>query len=155
MKLAMILIFALTFIPRPAQATSLLGLVKVNDRAVKYIKDRAKETRVGYTVSFDGTQGGSVYLPIRWTKKGPRLIEGGIGYHHQEAGTQKVFLYGGTDLQVLYRQTVKKWFDLGSTLDGPPLFPIYISTWVNAYTGKTWVIGAETGIQGSVELLKF
>ena len=121
---------------------------------VEYLAERAKEARVGHTVSFDGTNGGSAYLPIRWIKD-TRLLESGIGYHHQEAGEKKLFLYAGTDMQSLYRATIKKWFNLEKKLDGPPLFPVYFSTWVNSYQGKPWVIGREMGVQSSVNLVRF
>jgi len=123
-------------------------------KSVEYVKARISETRGGYTMSFDGTSGGSLYLPLRWTK-GPRVLEMGAGYHLQEGGNDKPFLYAGADVKALYRATIKKWLNLGEYIEGPDLPSVYLSTWVNSYQGGTWVVGSETGVQASVELLSF
>ena len=140
MKKALLILF----LSSPAMADGIIG----------YVADRAKEARVGYTISFDGTSGGSAFVPLRWVKE-THLLEAGVGYHHQEGGKQKVFAYAGTDLRSLYRATVKKWFDLGEKLDGPPSFPVHFSTWANSYTGSKWVIGQEVGVQSTIDLMRF
>lgn len=114
-----------------------------SDGAKKYMKDRASETRVGYTISFNSTSGGATYLPLRHTKD--RFFEGGVGYHHQEQGVKNAFLFAGVDLMKL----------IDKIFDGPPLPPVYVHTWCNLYQGKTWIVGQEVGVMASMDLFKF
>src|SRR3990167_94358 len=81
----------------------------LSPKAVEYIKGRASEVRAGYSLSFDKTHGGAAYLPLRWSPA--RVLEGGIGYHHQESGVGGAFVFAGADLQAVYRKTLKAWLN--------------------------------------------